>query len=236
MYGKELKLKVGNLDYLIHAIDCVKSGFRDALKKLKENGQNYFIIKRGLDICIVPCVCGMGKAKMIIIGILIVIAAVILAVLTAGSGLAALTGMVQATTAAGTAGAAGAATAGAMVSVFSAAAGLSTLAQIGIAVSMISLQIGIQLIVTGLTMQKPPDPEGKKAITGGTVGSIASIGKSYLFSNNGYNQAVQGKPVPIGYGRMVTAGKIINLAVKSYPTTSSFSIETNALASSYVNI
>lgn len=230
IYGKELKLKVGNLDYLIHAIDCVKSGFRDALKKLKENGQNYFIIKKGLDICIVPCVCGMGKAATIIIGILLVIIAVLLVVFTAGVGLAGLVGMAPSAAAAGTA------TAGTMVSAFSAAAGLSTLAQIGVAVSMISLQIGIQLIVTGLTMQKPPDAEGKKVTTGATVGSIHSIGKSYLFSSNGYNQAVQGKPVPIGYGRMVTGAKIINLAMKSYPTTSSFSIETNALAKNYVNI
>lgn len=233
IYGKELKLKVGNLDYLVHAIDCVKSGFRDTLKRLKEAGQNYFIIRRGLDVCIVPCVCGMGKSfKTILIGILIVVLAVVLAIFTAGAGLAALTGMVQASSAAV---AAGTATAGSMVSVFSAAAGLSTLAQIGIAVSMISLNIGISLIVSGLTMQKPPDPEGKKATVGGSVGSLAGIGRSYLFSDS-HNQAVQGKVVPIGYGRVTTGGKIINVATKSYPTTSSFSIEINNFPNHYINI
>jgi predicted phage tail protein len=84
----------------------------------------------------------------------------------------------------------------------------------------IAFSVGVSLLITALTMPSAPgssDATGKAAMmaSGGSTSTIDAAAKSYVFDNL-QNNASQGSPIPIGYGRMKIGSEVINVSSKSY--------------------
>lgn len=90
--------------------------------------------------------------------------------------------------------------------------------QIGFAM----ITAGVQILIAAFTKYKNNyNPQGA---VGGAVAAVQNNNKSYLFSNM-QNLAVQGVIVPIGYGLIKTASKIISVSVKNYKIQDTFAQE-----------
>lgn len=86
--------------------------------------------------------------------------------------------------------------------------------------------------VSLLTFKDPrlPSFNQTRVNTGGAVLDGGSKSQSYIFSNN-QNVATQGNLVPIGYGNFLLNSKIINVSIKNYPVSQSFTSEVEAFSS-----
>ncbi len=93
--------------------------------------------------------------------------------------------------------------------------------------------IGMSFITSGLTMFFMPDPKmsfgQKKQNTGGATLETRKGNQSFIFSNKN-NIASQGNLIPIGYGQHLISSKIINISVKNYSTSQTFTSENNSFA------
>jgi predicted phage tail protein len=91
--------------------------------------------------------------------------------------------------------------------------------------------IAFYAITTAISLAMYKDPKfpsfnQTRVNTGGAVVPAGNKNKSYIFSNN-KNLASQGSLIPVGYGKMKIASKIINISVKNYPTSQSFISESS---------
>jgi predicted phage tail protein len=82
IFGPVVKINVGNISFVIDAIDSVKQGFRKEIKKLSDQGLNYSVQIDQKDkkiIHIIPLIVGFGGAwKYVLGGLLILVGAVLL--------------------------------------------------------------------------------------------------------------------------------------------------------------
>lgn len=81
------------------------------------------------------------------------------------------------------------------------------------------ISYGVSLISAQLNKQASP-PQQMMAV-GGAVMASEARGKSYIF-NNYANLIAQGTSVPVGYGKMRVASRVIYSSLKSYSTLLSF--------------
>jgi predicted phage tail protein len=221
-FGEKVKVRLGRLCDFVPAVDAIKTGFRDFLLKLNKNNQDYTVHleKNGTEIHLVPSIVGAGKTVMIIIAVIIIIICIIVAWYLApyiGSSGASFLGTLT-----GTAGG------------FSSAAAVGSMA-VGIAFS-----VGVSLLMTALTMPSAPgsnDASGQAAMasSGGSTSTVDSAAKSYVFDNL-QNDASQGQPIPIGYGRMKIGSNVIHVSRSVYSLDQLFDNEIapkNVLATIY---
>lgn len=78
---------------------------------------------------------------------------------------------------------------------------------------------GLNLIIQTALMKGPKPPPPTKSIVGGTAGRAGAENKQYF---NRLNSAFQGKPIPIGYGKLKVFNNLLNYSIKSFPQYSSF--------------
>ena len=225
IFGKKIKLHLGNLNKIIDSIDSIKNGFRKKLIELSNKGCHYSIIKKESDLYFVPLVSGSGKWIVVIIAVVLVVVGVG-ALLLAGLSMSFLAtgGAVVGTMSATTAAAASAAALGTF------AIGATTFSTIGVIASTL-VSAGISLLVQGimsLSMRDSPSAVAvtqQKLSTGGSASSAGSKSRSFLFSNN-ENTGSQGNPIPIGYGRYKSNSNVIFVSLKNFDTTNTFENQT----------
>ena len=217
-FGTTIKLHLGNLNFLISAIDSIKEGFRKKIKDLSECGYNYVVEKDSNTntIHIIPLIGGAGKTALIIVAIIVIIIAVIF---TAG---AALAGGAAAFTGGGTAAAGGVAATGSFATV--SIGGIAMSAGFAAQVGLFLLSTGLSMLYNALTMPEMPGLENSSRSTGGATASSQAVGKSYIFTS-GNNIATQGSSIPLGYGKMKIGSRLINFGIKNYPTSVTFLTE-----------
>lgn len=95
-FGGEIKLFVNNNNLLINALDCIKKGFRQKIKQLHENGENYCIVEDDEDknkIHILPMLSGSSKTIMYIIGVVLIIVGVLICIFFGWQGWGGFIGM-----------------------------------------------------------------------------------------------------------------------------------------------
>ena len=210
-FGKKIKVHLGRLNDFVPAIDAIKSGFRQFLLKLNANNQDYtaHLEKNGTEIHLVPSITGSGKTLMIVVAVVLIIVACIVAWYLAPylgtSFLGTLTGTAAFT------------------------GGMSTIAGIGVVAVGVAFTVGVNLLITALTMPKAPgssEATGKAAMmaNGGSTSTLDSNARSFVFDNL-QNNASQGNAVPIGYGRMKVASNVISVSMKNYSLDQFFSNE-----------
>lgn len=93
------------------------------------------------------------------------------------------------------------------------------------------ISLGVAFISGALNKQASP-PQQNISI-GGAVASIEARGKSYTFSNN-ENTAEQASSIPVGYGLMKSASKIISISIKNYSTDTNSSREFKSFQNSSI--
>jgi predicted phage tail protein len=86
------------------------------------------------------------------------------------------------------------------------------------------ISFGISLITE--SMNKRASPPQQMIAVGGAVTSVEAKGRSYIFTN-WTNLVAQGTSIPVGYGKMRIASRVIHANTKSYPTSFSFSDASN---------
>jgi predicted phage tail protein len=80
-FGSEIKLFVSNNNLLISALDCAKKGFRQKIKQLHENGENYCIVEDDENknkIHILPMLSGSSKSILYVVAVVLIIIGVVL--------------------------------------------------------------------------------------------------------------------------------------------------------------
>lgn len=204
-FGATIKLYLGNLNQVVSAIDSIKSGFRQELKKISETGGQY-CVQRDSDsvVHIVPFLCGFGGFMRALLIIAIVVVVVVITMVSFGvGGMGAstlLTGMTAGT------------------------AATTTALSIATALAF-NMALGV---IFSVLMYKPPTAslsKGNEVSIGGASAGVEAQGKSYVFSNLN-NAETQGSSIPLGYGRMKIGSRIINVSIKDYPTNYKFEDET----------
>lgn len=81
------------------------------------------------------------------------------------------------------------------------------------------ISFGVSLI--SAQMNKQASPPQQMTAVGGAVMASEAKGRSYIF-NNYSNLLAQGTSVPVGYGKMRTASRVIYSSLKSYSTSYTF--------------
>lgn len=66
-------------------------------------------------------------------------------------------------------------------------------------------------------MNKQASPPQQSIAVGGATAMLEAKGKSYIFANY-ENSANQGDSIPVGYGKMKVASKVILFGIKEFPT------------------
>jgi predicted phage tail protein len=94
------------------------------------------------------------------------------------------------------------------------------------------ISFGISLITE--SMNKRASPPQQMIAVGGAVTSVEAKGRSYIFTN-WTNLVAQGTSVPVGYGKMRIASRVIHANTKSYPTSLSFSTASNLNSEDLIN-
>lgn len=222
IFGKKIKIHLGNLNKVIDSIDCVKNGFRKKLIELSNKGCHYSIVRRNSDLYFVPLVSGGGKWFIVIIAVILIVVGVG-ALMMAGLSMSFLAtgGAVVGSMSAATTAAASAAFLGTF------AIGATTFSTLGVIASAL-VSTGLSLLAQGimsLTMRDSPQAVAQQTVhTGGNVSSTEAKNRSFLFSNN-QNVGTQGNRIPIGYGRYVSSSNVIFVSLKNYDTNSSFEDE-----------
>lgn len=86
-FGNIFKLNIGSCreNDVISAIDSIKNNFRKTILNLSKNGFHYCLQKMGKDLFILPCIGGSGANGKIIVGIILIIIAIVLTVLSFGA-------------------------------------------------------------------------------------------------------------------------------------------------------
>lgn len=100
---------------------------------------------------------------------------------------------------------------------------------VGVVLTIMGLpQFGVPLIQLGFIIlpKKTKQPKAQQIVVGGSTYSLANTKSNGSFRAE--NNYVQGSPVPIGYGKIMTPGKNIQVSAKSIPTNISF--ETDVFA------
>lgn len=80
-FGDVVKINISNINNIINAIDCIKSGFRKKMKELLEKGYNYDLVydkENENCIHIIPLISGSGRVAMYIIGAILIVIAVVM--------------------------------------------------------------------------------------------------------------------------------------------------------------
>jgi len=222
IFGKKIKIHLGNLNKIIDSIDCIKNGFRKKLIELSNKGCHYSIVRKNSDLYFVPLVSGGGKWFIVIIAVILIVVGVG-ALLMAGLSMSFLAtgGAVVGSMSAATTAAASAAFLGTF------AIGATTFSTLGvIAATLVST--GLSLLAQGimaLTQRDSPQAVAQQTShTGGNVSSTAAKNRSFVFSNN-ENVGTQGNRIPIGYGRYISNSNVIFVSLKNYDTNLSFEDE-----------
>jgi predicted phage tail protein len=217
-FGNKIKLHLGRLNDFIHAVDAIKNGFREELIKLHNEGFDYFYdFSKKNEINVFPILCGSGKGGLFIIIAIILIVLIVVAAAAMAAFL----------TAAGATSGVGATAAVSTFGVLSGAAAFGAGVGIGasLAVGAIALAFNaaVGLLVAGIQMStaKTPEMQQQHGSSGGATSSVAQSTKSYIFNNIG-NQATQGSPIPIGYGRFRVGSKLIGISIKNYSTNQTY--------------
>jgi predicted phage tail protein len=109
------------------------------------------------------------------------------------------------------------------------AGGFSSAAAVGSIAVGIAFQVGVSLLITALTMPSAPgssEATGQAAMvhSGGSTSNTDGSTRSYVFDNL-QNDAFQGKPIPIGYGRMKVGSNVIGVSMRTYPLDQLFNNE-----------
>jgi predicted phage tail protein len=189
-FGSYFNFNISNIDNAIKAIDANRNGFIKELFNLNKKNINYFLIADGQKIETENCLMERKKIKNIYI-----IPAII------GSGDMAAFALNLTEIAAN--GAVVLSTAGIVVS-----------SLVNILIST-AISLGVSLLMQALNKEAAPPQQN--IVVGGVTSAIEAKGKSYVFSNN-LNSAEQGSSIPIGYGRMISASKILSMSIKNYST------------------
>lgn len=200
-FGSQVKLHLGNLNFLYAAIDSVKNGFVDFLKKCEKNSQFYSISKNTNEnvIHICPAIVGFGP---IAIPIYIIIALIVV------GGAMAIIGAVTKNAALLRIG-------GYILQIAGLALSVSGSRWWGLLVSVIgSLATGYGDYISAMQKLEKMKAPQSQLYGGGGASSIDSNGRSYVFARTS-NLATQGTAITIGYGKTKIGSKLISVAVKT---------------------
>jgi predicted phage tail protein len=96
--------------------------------------------------------------------------------------------------------------------IVSVVAGSAAAAAISTTTAFIIGSIALAAVSIGLSMLLSPKPDAGPPISSSTK----AMSESFSFSNK-VNVASQGSPVPVGYGRLLVGGQVIQFAAKSFP-------------------
>jgi predicted phage tail protein len=205
-FGDELKLHLGSLNYLNSAIDAVKPGFINFLKKSEQNSQFYSVSKNLNEnvINIYPCIIGSGPAIPVIFAVLLVIGITVAAVgiATKNATLLKIAGYIFAIAS--------------LIAPNPATFFLATILQ--------AVASGYGNYLEAMqALQRMKFPK-QTLSSGGDASLVATNGKSYLFART-INMATQGTGVPIVYGKLRLGSKLILVSIKSCDSNKEFEEE-----------
>ena len=79
-------------------------------------------------------------------------------------------------------------------------------------IGFVAITVVVTAISIGLSMLLAPKPDAGPPISSATK----AMSESFAFSNK-VNVANQGSPVPVGYGRLIVGGQVIQFVAKSFP-------------------
>lgn len=96
--------------------------------------------------------------------------------------------------------------------IITAIAGAAAATAAGATAAFIVGSIALAAVSIGLSMLLAPKPDAGPPISASTK----AMSDSFAFSNK-VNVASQGSPVPVGYGRLIVGGQVIQFAAKSFP-------------------
>jgi predicted phage tail protein len=237
MFGKKINIKIGNINQLLLAIDGIKPGFRKKYNQLVQNGQLYDAKLINSEIHLIPLVSGsfvkkiFKGAKKFFKSAAKAVKRFVKAVVSSPLGIILLAAAVIFTGGLALgffgAGAAGGGLFGGLFGGSLFGGGISGF------LGNLALQIGFSFLKAGLQMMmmKRPNMNGMNgqgdtnkdqySSTGATVSAAQAKSRSYIFDSN-LNSAIQGRSVPIVYGRMKYAPQIIQMSMNYYPTNETF--------------
>lgn len=196
-FGKSIKLRMGNIKFIVSIIDSMKRGFRKELCELFHENVCYEVIinkNKQNEIHFVPYIAGLGGSTgWKIFGYVLQAVALVISIWSFG------------------------ATSGLTLFLWQAGAmAIATLGALSTAQGQkMEAMAKIQAYYAQLAEQMKNASKDK--YTGGGTKLIGGVGASYLFSNE-VNFNTQGEIVRVGYGKMKAGTNTIAVSIKNNPT------------------